>query len=114
MKESQAGLITYTLESSLDSVNRVEQMAEEMAKKAGIDEDDLYRAAVEGRPGTGWVTGEQQTRTTGIACLSGGGAGADAGAAFLSSSSRERDGSSTTARITPSPSSAAATAKANV
>src|SRR5271170_686831 len=43
LKESQAGRITYTLESSLDSVNRVEQMAEEMAKKAGIDEDELYR-----------------------------------------------------------------------
>src|SRR5271170_7305988 len=36
LKESQAGRITYTLESSLDSVNRVEQMAEELAKKARI------------------------------------------------------------------------------
>jgi serine/threonine-protein kinase RsbW len=43
LKESQAGRITYTLESSLDSVNRIEQMAEEMAKKAGIDEDDLFK-----------------------------------------------------------------------
>ena len=43
LKESQAGRITYTLESSLDSVNRVEQMAEEMAKKAGIDEDELFK-----------------------------------------------------------------------
>jgi serine/threonine-protein kinase RsbW len=43
LKESQTGRITYTLESSLDSVNRVEQMAEEMAKKAGIDEDEIFR-----------------------------------------------------------------------
>lgn len=43
MKESQASRITYTLESSLDSVNRVEQTAEELAKKAGIDEDEVYR-----------------------------------------------------------------------
>jgi serine/threonine-protein kinase RsbW len=43
LKESQAGRITYTLESSLESVNRVEQMAEELAKKAGIDEDEIFR-----------------------------------------------------------------------
>ncbi len=43
LKESQAGRITYTLESSLDSVNRVEQTAEELAKKAGIDEDEIFR-----------------------------------------------------------------------
>ena len=43
MKESQASRITYTLESSLDSVNRVEQTAEELAKKAGVDEDEIYR-----------------------------------------------------------------------
>jgi serine/threonine-protein kinase RsbW len=43
LKESQAGRISYTLESSLDSVNRVEQMAEEQAKKAGIEEDEIFR-----------------------------------------------------------------------
>jgi len=43
LKESQASRTTYTLESSLDSVNRIEQTAEEMAKKAGIDEDEIYR-----------------------------------------------------------------------
>ena len=43
MKESQASRVTYTLESSLESVNRVEQTAEELAKKAGIDEDEIYR-----------------------------------------------------------------------
>jgi serine/threonine-protein kinase RsbW len=43
---SQASRITYTLESSLDSVNRVEQTAEQMAKKAGIDEDEVFRIAM--------------------------------------------------------------------
>src|SRR5271170_8280840 len=39
----QASRITYTLESSLDSVNKVESTAEEMAKKAGIDEDEIFK-----------------------------------------------------------------------
>src|SRR5271170_5076998 len=39
----QASRITYTLESSLDSVNKVEETAEQMAKKAGIDEDEIFR-----------------------------------------------------------------------
>lgn len=39
----QASRITYTLESSLDSVNKVEQTAEQMAQKAGFDEDELFR-----------------------------------------------------------------------
>ena len=43
---SQASRITYTLESSLDSVNRVEQTAEQMAKKAGVDEDEVFRIAM--------------------------------------------------------------------
>src|SRR5215471_2333769 len=43
---SQAGRITYTLESSLDSVNRVEQTAEQLAKKAGMDEDEVFRIAM--------------------------------------------------------------------
>ena len=38
--------ITYTLESSLDSVNKVEETAEQMAKKAGIDEDEIFRVAM--------------------------------------------------------------------
>jgi serine/threonine-protein kinase RsbW len=42
----QASRITYTLESSLDSVNKVEQTAEQMAKKAGIDEDEIFRIAM--------------------------------------------------------------------
>src|SRR6201984_1769210 len=39
----QASRITYTLESSLDSVNKVEETAEQMAKKAGVDEDELFK-----------------------------------------------------------------------
>lgn len=43
MTESQASRITYTLESSLDSVGRVEQTAEQLAKNAGLDEDEVFR-----------------------------------------------------------------------
>jgi serine/threonine-protein kinase RsbW len=32
-----------TLESSLDSVDRVEETAEQLAKSAGVQEDDIYR-----------------------------------------------------------------------
>lgn len=39
----QEGRITYTLESSLDSVNKIEETAEQLAKKAGIDEDELFK-----------------------------------------------------------------------
>ncbi len=39
----QASRITYTLESSLDSVNKVEATAEQMAQKAGIDEDEIFK-----------------------------------------------------------------------
>src|SRR5271163_3292044 len=46
LKESQASKVTYTLESSLDSVNRVEQTAEELARKAGLEEEEIYRVAM--------------------------------------------------------------------
>ena len=46
MTESQASRISYTLPSSLESVDRVEQIAEELAKKAGIDEDEIYRVTM--------------------------------------------------------------------
>jgi serine/threonine-protein kinase RsbW len=39
----QASRISYTLDSSLDSVNKVEETAEQMAKKAGIEEDEIFR-----------------------------------------------------------------------
>jgi serine/threonine-protein kinase RsbW len=38
--------ITYTLDSSLDSVNKVEQTAEQLARKAGVDEDDIFRISM--------------------------------------------------------------------
>jgi serine/threonine-protein kinase RsbW len=43
---SQASKVTYTLESSLDSVNRVEATAEEMARKAGLEDEEVYRVAM--------------------------------------------------------------------
>lgn len=43
LTESQASRTSMTLASSLESVDRVEQAAEQMAKAAGIDEEDLYR-----------------------------------------------------------------------
>ncbi len=43
LAESQADKISYTLDSSLASVDRIEQTAEELAKKAGLDEDEIYR-----------------------------------------------------------------------
>ena len=46
MGGSPASKVTYTLESSLDSVNRVEQTAEEMARKAGLEEEEIYRVAM--------------------------------------------------------------------
>ena len=46
MTGQQASRITYTLESSLESVNKVEETAEQMAKKAGIDEDEVFRVAM--------------------------------------------------------------------
>jgi serine/threonine-protein kinase RsbW len=46
---SQQSPITYTLDSSLDSVNRVEQMAEEVAQKAGFDEDEVFRVSMAAR-----------------------------------------------------------------
>jgi len=42
----QASRITYTLDSSLDSVNKVEQAAEQMARKAGVDEDEIFRISM--------------------------------------------------------------------
>ncbi len=46
MTENQAGPTNYTLDSSLDSVNRVEQTAEQMAKTAGLDEDEVFRVTM--------------------------------------------------------------------
>ena len=46
LAESQADKISYTLDSSLASVDRIEQTAEEVAKKAGLDEDEVYRVTM--------------------------------------------------------------------
>lgn len=46
MTESKTGRTSYTLDSSLDSVNRVEQAAEETARAAGMDEDSTFRVAM--------------------------------------------------------------------
>jgi serine/threonine-protein kinase RsbW len=46
LAESQADKISYTLDSSLDSVDRIEKTAEEVAKKAGLDEDEIYRVTM--------------------------------------------------------------------
>jgi serine/threonine-protein kinase RsbW len=46
---SQASRITYTLDSSLDSVNRVEQTAEQVAQKAGFDDDEVFRVSMAAR-----------------------------------------------------------------
>ncbi len=46
LAESQADKISYTLDSSLASVDRIEQTAEEVAKKAGLDEDEIYRVTM--------------------------------------------------------------------
>ena len=46
MGGSQPSTVTYTLESSLDSVNRVEQTAEEMARKAGLEDEEVFRVAM--------------------------------------------------------------------
>lgn len=43
---SQASRINFTLESSLESVNRLEQTAEEVARKAGVDDDEVFRIAM--------------------------------------------------------------------
>ena len=49
MTGSQATRITYTLDSSLDSVNRVEQTAEQVAQKAGFDDDEVFRVSMAAR-----------------------------------------------------------------
>jgi serine/threonine-protein kinase RsbW len=48
---SQATRITYTLDSSLESVNRIEQTAAELAQKAGFDEDEVFRISMAAREG---------------------------------------------------------------
>ncbi len=46
MADSIASRFTYTLDSSLESVNKVEQAAEQLAQKAGLDEDGIFQVAM--------------------------------------------------------------------
>ena len=46
LTDSEAGRTTYTLASSLDSVNEVEQKAEALAREAGVDDDDLFKISM--------------------------------------------------------------------
>ena len=46
MRGQQETRVTYTLASSLDSVDKVEQTAEQMARNAGIDEDEAFRVSM--------------------------------------------------------------------
>ncbi len=43
--------VTYTLDSTLDSVNKAEQTAEKLAAKAGFDEEECQRIAMAVREG---------------------------------------------------------------
>ena len=43
MRGQEETRVTYTLESSLESVDKVEHTAEQMARDAGIDEDETFK-----------------------------------------------------------------------
>jgi len=44
--ESMVSRFSYTLDSSLDSVNKVEEAAEQLAQKSGLDEDGVFQIAM--------------------------------------------------------------------
>lgn len=46
MPDSTTSRLSFTLESTLESVNKVEQVAEEFAAKAGFDEDTVPHIAM--------------------------------------------------------------------
>lgn len=46
LTESTTSRISYTLDSSLDSVNKIEQTAEQVAQRAGLDEDEVFRVSM--------------------------------------------------------------------
>ncbi len=46
MADLSADRFTYTLDSSLESVNKVEHTAEELARKAGLDENVVFQVAM--------------------------------------------------------------------
>ena len=46
MADSTTSRVSYTLDSSLDSVNKLEQIAEQCAERAGFDEDTVPHIAM--------------------------------------------------------------------
>jgi len=46
LADSTTSRMTYTLDSSLDSVNKIEQTAEQCAQRAGFDEDTIPHIAM--------------------------------------------------------------------
>ena len=44
--DSMVSRFSYTLDSSLDSVNKVEAAAEQLAQKSGMDEDGVFQIAM--------------------------------------------------------------------
>ena len=46
LADSTTSRVSYTLDSSLDSVNKIEQIAEQCAQRAGFDEDTMSHIAM--------------------------------------------------------------------
>jgi serine/threonine-protein kinase RsbW len=46
LADSTTSRVSYTLDSSLDSVNKIEQVAEQCAQRAGFDEDTIPQIAM--------------------------------------------------------------------
>ena len=46
MADSTTSRVSFTLDSSLDSVNKIEQTAEQTAQRAGFDEDTMQHIAM--------------------------------------------------------------------
>ena len=46
MADSTTSRVSYTLDSSLDSVNKIEQIAEQYAERSGFDEDTVPHIAM--------------------------------------------------------------------
>ena len=46
MADSTTSRVSYTLDSSLNSVNKIEQLAEQAAERAGFDEDAIQHVAM--------------------------------------------------------------------
>ena len=53
MADSTTSRVSFTLDSSLDSVNKIELTAEQVAQRAGFDEDDLMKIGMAVRESMG-------------------------------------------------------------